>query len=795
MKNVWLKQKSQSILRGSAVLMLGVFLLSFFLPLSRGDVQAASGLQDFSTNHIVISEFRTRGPNGASDEFIELYNPTTGTIDISGWEIWGSNASGSTSRRATIPAGISLPAAKHYLIANTSSGGYTGAADLTYSTGITNTGGIALIASGVIIDQVGLSDSSAYLEGTPLSSYSANTEHSFERKGLGYCSDTDDNATDFELNEGSSTPQTFSDEAIPCVLINEVAWAGTVASSDDEWIELYSPNGINFDLNGWRLVAEDGSPDIVLTGSTSANGFYVLERAHDLVISDRAAEQIFFGALDDEGEILRLRAPNGMIIDTANRNGGAWPSGRLSPASSMERMSDANDTNENWITNIGIHANGVDAAGNDIYGSPGERNWGYDVTRTPVPSNTPTLTPTATSTPTITPTPPASLSVLINEVGWAGTAASSTDEWIELHNASSVNINLENWRLISIDGGLDITLSGNIAAGGYYLLERTDDNTVSDIAADLIYSGTLSNDGEYLKLLSPDGKVIDTANNDGGAWAAGSASPLFGSMERVGNVADSPSAWMTNDGSVRNGLDAEGNQINGTPKHPNWAISVTATPSRVPTRTPIPPSKTPTPYPFQSVVLNEVLPRPGTDWNEDGIIDANDEFIEIINRGTTSVNLKGWKLDDEYKQGSSPYTLPSVVLAPGERIAIFGYTSHISLSDGGDTVRLLKSNGQIADAVTYTLIKSPDQAWCRFPESGFWNTHCFPTPDDENALKGARKEKSPQRACPVPDTVMDGIIAIECGDLGMQIIDSRFWDRESFSLSLTGHAKSPTWFR
>jgi predicted extracellular nuclease len=40
-------------------------------------------------NHLVISEFRTRGPNGASDEFIEIFNPTNLTVDISGWKMRG----------------------------------------------------------------------------------------------------------------------------------------------------------------------------------------------------------------------------------------------------------------------------------------------------------------------------------------------------------------------------------------------------------------------------------------------------------------------------------------------------------------------------------------------------------------------------------------------------------------------------------------------------------------------------------------------------------------------------------
>ena len=37
--------------------------------------------------------------------------------------------------------------------------------------------------------------------------------------------------------------------------------------------------------------------------------------------------------------------------------------------------------------------------------------------------------------------------VVINEVGWMGTAASSADEWIELYNTTDHPITLTNWRL------------------------------------------------------------------------------------------------------------------------------------------------------------------------------------------------------------------------------------------------------------------------------------------------------------------------------------------------------------
>ncbi|MEI2827833.1 MAG: lamin tail domain-containing protein [Dermatophilaceae bacterium] len=52
-----------------------------------------------AVNHVVISEFRTRATNGGNDEFIELFNASSAAVDISGWQIWGLNSTGSCGER------------------------------------------------------------------------------------------------------------------------------------------------------------------------------------------------------------------------------------------------------------------------------------------------------------------------------------------------------------------------------------------------------------------------------------------------------------------------------------------------------------------------------------------------------------------------------------------------------------------------------------------------------------------------------------------------------------------------
>ncbi|KYC41014.1 hypothetical protein WA1_23080 [Scytonema hofmannii PCC 7110] len=170
----------------------------------------------------------------------------------------------------------------------------------------------------------------------------------------------------------------------------------------------------------------------------------------------------------------------------------------------------------------------------------------------------------------------ASRDIVINEVAWMGTSADSNAEWIELYNTTNKDIDLGGWTIKSSSGGLNITIpTGAVIKGGqYFLLEGGTDETIKDIFADLVFTGTLSNAGESLTLKTPDNVAIDTANEAGDAWSAGvyaTGSPNVGiSMER-GNpkLVDADSNWHNNNGVKRNGTDANGNPIYGTPKATN----------------------------------------------------------------------------------------------------------------------------------------------------------------------------------------------------------------------------------
>lgn len=305
-------------------------------------------------------------------------------------------------------------------------------------------------------------------------------------------------------------------------------------------------------------------------------------------------------------------------------------------------------------------------------------------------------------------------------------------------------MDLEGWALT--DGGdIHVELSGRLLAGAYFLLERTDDETVSDIAADALYTGSLGNNGETLTLADGAGGAIDIVNPGGGMWPAGDA-PEHCSMERR-----SSSAWVTNDNLTRSGLDAAGQPICGTPRRANSpgraptrtataTARATATTTRTPSASAEPtlsptPSLTATAVPGQ-VYINEFLPAPASDWDSSGAADQNDEWVELYNANDFEVDVSGWQLDDVEGGGSTPFRLATgTLLSPRGMVVLYRGETGIALNQTNDDVRLLAPNGAEVDKISYKS-SEPDASWARIPDgAAYFALDCPPTPGTSNCSR------------------------------------------------------------
>lgn len=184
---------------------------------------AAPAAQAASTT-VVLQKVAFRGPTGGNDEFIQLKNISSSPQNIGGWELFGSNATGSSvGSRAKIAAGVTLPAGKSFLFTNVQPGDPTPAqggeyslgvpGDVEYTLGIGDTGGLQLRdASGTVVDAVGHTGViAAYREGTGLPFPTANGSDTFVRKDA---PDTDNNANDF-TGPQQSTPENCGTACLP----------------------------------------------------------------------------------------------------------------------------------------------------------------------------------------------------------------------------------------------------------------------------------------------------------------------------------------------------------------------------------------------------------------------------------------------------------------------------------------------------------------------------------------------------------------------------------------------------
>lgn len=270
-------------------------------------------------------------------------------------------------------------------------------------------------------------------------------------------------------------------------------------------------------------------------------------------------------------------------------------------------------------------------------------------------------------------------SIIINEIAWMGTISSANDEWIELFNNTNGAINLDGWILKSPDEKIKIPLVGQLAANGFFLLERTDDNSAPNAAADLIYTGSLINSGIKLSLYDNFNNLIDEVDC-GAGWLAGN-NETKQTMERAsGNWRSSQNPGGTSK-SFNGGIAAAeiAKPINSPPLEPTTNNPVKEIPAAA--------------YP-DGIVFSELMPSP------EGADETN-EWIELFNSNNSDVDLSGWKIQDT--DGSlTTYVFPvNIKISAGEYLTIKRPETKIALNNEGDGLNLMAPDGKIMDSVFY----------------------------------------------------------------------------------------------
>lgn len=273
----------------------------------------------------------------------------------------------------------------------------------------------------------------------------------------------------------------------------------------------------------------------------------------------------------------------------------------------------------------------------------------------------------------------------INEIAWMGTEISANDEWIELYNNSENDIDLTSWLIVAEDGSPVIELNGIVEGQEYFLLERTDDESVPGIKADLLYVGVLGNSGEYLELVNAQGESVQTIDC-GEGWLGGSnenkltmsmlADGLWGNSSVSGGTPGSENIIDTFDEGESSEDDGSENTASGTPYDEiDNENEITDNIQAIIKK--------------GDVLINEFVCDPS---------DGDVEWLELFNKSNVEIDLDGWSIEDG---GNARTVLSGTIGSSGQNRFYIIEKPRGNLNNNGDQISLIDEGGNIIDVVAY----------------------------------------------------------------------------------------------
>ncbi|MDO8474011.1 MAG: lamin tail domain-containing protein [bacterium] len=499
---------------------------------------------------ILISEVQIEG-DGAKDEFVELFNPNNESVDLSGWKLMRKTSGGSDAYLVS-SSGFSgtVGAYKYFLIVpqlnDDGTANYKGSAvsDLYYSG---KTYSVAADNTVFLYNPNGQEvdrvgfGTSSYAEGTAPANPSSGSSLSRKYENSAY-QDTDNNAQDFQVQGPSPKAVNPAPTPPPPPPPPPPAQDTTPPQATLQSLAS-SQSDVSLSLS-WTAADP--------VGDVSPSGLQYIYVEYSV-------------------------APSVTGSFAQYNNNGVWTNWQIGSAGKL--------TLSPQTTSLSLRTqDGV--------------SYTFQVTAKDVAGNTSTTSSAATAVTLLK-------TVVINEVAWMGTKASSSDEWVELYNASDEEIDLSEWSIYGADSGecLNFADADNfeaegtnaqfLIAPGEYLVYGNGSDTVKDQSGNAlvdVWDATIGlNNSSPGALQLYDQKdcvsaVVDEVNRAEGDWFAGrnenlgtAESPnwIRVSMERVDatKAGSDPANWAKNNIIKYNGRDAANNLINGTPGQANSTVT------------------------------------------------------------------------------------------------------------------------------------------------------------------------------------------------------------------------------
>ncbi len=154
------------------------------------------------TPGLKVNEVMAGTAEAGTNEFVEIVNRDSSPVEVGGYRVDYRSAEGTRDIvLATIPAGTTIAAGGHYLLAGSGHAG-ADASDQTFATGLAAAGGGVALRSpaGDVVDSVGYgSAANAFVEGSPAPAAPAEATPGKSIARIPDGRDTDDNAADFDV--------------------------------------------------------------------------------------------------------------------------------------------------------------------------------------------------------------------------------------------------------------------------------------------------------------------------------------------------------------------------------------------------------------------------------------------------------------------------------------------------------------------------------------------------------------------------------------------------------------------
>ena len=602
-------------------LLVTLLLLLFISHLCASATPAPAHSGDIVINEVMASP---KGAKGLPEtDYVELYNTTNHTISLKGWSFIYD---GTVIRLPDVPL-----AANRYAV--------------LYRKGKSLPLGKKVLGLGFSNFPLNMSDEGKQLtlkdpSGTVIHSYTypkAKAGRSIERgEGDKWHLSTDPRGgTPGEENSEGAPDKPDEPEkpkASPGdVLINEVMAdpRGLTKLPTTEYVELHNTTDHEIDLEGWTFVYDKTSIPLP-EAELSAGGYAVLYKAgREISVADGAAEvalKRFPANMVNAGKPLALKDPSGTVIHSYT-----YPKAKA--GRSIER-----GEGDKWHLSS-------DPRG----GTPGEEN--------------------SESTPDEPEKPKASLGdVLINEVmaDPRGLTKLPATEYVELHNTTDHEINLEGWAFVYDKTSIPLP-DAELPAGGYAVLYKAGrEISVADGAAEVAlkrFPANMINAGKPLALKDPSGAVIHSYTYP--------KAKAGRSIER----GEGDKWHLSSD--PRGGTPGEENS-EGTPDKPDEPEKPKASPG--------------------DVLINEVMADPR------GLTKLlATEYVELHNTTDHEINLEGWAF--VYDKTAIP--LPEAELPAGGYAVLYKAGREISVADGAAEVSVKRFPANMINAGKPLALKDP----------------------------------------------------------------------------------------